>query len=167
MVHAQLASDGADAPFLDVIVAQDLHLEIRWDGHDTPLDVWSRPRPRQRRAGILCGPTASSVGHTSGSARTHPRRGMARQRRSKPPQAGRLRRPLRPSAHQHPNAAVGNPDALRSFVGHASDCYAPHGPRDRAGLPDSVRQPPAEPGAAPLARSLRHSKSDRGRNTCR
>src|ERR1700752_2905964 len=34
-------------------------------------------------AGILCGPTASSVGHTSGSARTHPRRGMARQRRHK------------------------------------------------------------------------------------
>jgi hypothetical protein len=41
MVHVQLAGDGPDAPFLDVIVAQDLRLELRQDGHDAPLDVWS------------------------------------------------------------------------------------------------------------------------------
>jgi hypothetical protein len=123
--------------------------------------------PANGAAGTLCGPTASSVDHTSGSARMHSRRGMACQRRSKAPQAGRLRRPLRPSAHQHPKAGVGNPDASRSFAGHASDRCAPHGPGDRAGLPDSVGQPPAEPGAAPPERSRRHSKSGRGRNSGR
>ncbi len=123
--------------------------------------------PANGAAGTPCGPTASSIGHTSGSARTQPRRGMAHRRRSKAPQARRLRRPLRPSTHQHPNAVVGNPDASRSFAGHASDCCAPHGPGDRAGLPDSVGQPSAEPGAALPARSRRRSKSGRGRNTCR
>ena len=41
MVHVQLAGDGTNAPFLDVIVAQDLCLELRQDGHDALLDVWS------------------------------------------------------------------------------------------------------------------------------
>jgi len=123
--------------------------------------------PANGAAGIPCGPTASSVRHTSGSARTHPGRGMARQRRSKAPQAERLQRPSRPSAHQHPEAAMGNPDASRSFAAHASDRSAPHGPADRAGLPDSVDRPPAGLVAALPARSRRHSKSGRGRNSCR
>jgi hypothetical protein len=123
--------------------------------------------PANGAAGIPCGPTASSVGHTSGSARTHPRRGMAPQRRSRAPQAERLQWPSRPSAHQHPEATMGNPDASRSFAAHASDRYVPHGPGDRAGLPDSVGRPLAGPVAALPARSRRHSKSGRGRNSCR
>ena len=123
--------------------------------------------PANGAAGIPFGPTASSVDHTSGRARTHPRRAMARQRRSKAPQAGCLWRPSRPSAHQHPSARVGNPDASRCFAGHASARCAPHGSGDRADLPDSVGQPPAEPGAAPPGRSCRHNKSGRGRNSCR
>ena len=51
MVHMQLAGDGADAPFLDVIIAQDLRLQLRRDGHGVLLDVWPQlePSPRRRR----------------------------------------------------------------------------------------------------------------------
>jgi len=62
---------------------------------------------------------------------------------------------------------MGNPDASRSFAAHASDRSAPHGPADRAGLPDSVGRPSAGLVAALPARSRRHSKSGRGRNSCR
>jgi hypothetical protein len=37
MVDAQLASDGAATPFLNVIIAQDLRFEIRGDAHNEVL----------------------------------------------------------------------------------------------------------------------------------
>jgi len=37
MVDMQLASDGADAPFLYMMIAQDLRLKIGRDGHDLIL----------------------------------------------------------------------------------------------------------------------------------
>ena len=50
MVHVQLAGDGADAPFLDMVIAQDLRLQLRRDGHDLLLgDGRRRFEPGRRK----------------------------------------------------------------------------------------------------------------------
>ena len=50
VVHMQLAGDRANAPFLDMIIAQDLRLQIGRDGHAVLLDeVWRRIEPVRRR----------------------------------------------------------------------------------------------------------------------
>ena len=41
VVHMQLAGDRANAPFFDMIIAQDLRLQIGRDGHGALLgEVW-------------------------------------------------------------------------------------------------------------------------------
>ena len=51
MMHMQLTGDGANSPLLNVIIAQDLCLQIRRDGHGLLLaEVWRRieqVRPRR------------------------------------------------------------------------------------------------------------------------
>src|SRR5450631_2663531 len=43
VVHMQLARDRANAPFFDMIIAQDLRLQIGRDGHGVLLgEVWRR-----------------------------------------------------------------------------------------------------------------------------
>jgi hypothetical protein len=49
MVHVQLTRDGADAPFLDVIIAQNLRLKFKRNGHGALL-VSDRPAYRRRNA---------------------------------------------------------------------------------------------------------------------
>ena len=50
VMHMQLAGDRANAPFLDMIIAQDLRLQIRRDGHAVLLgEVWRRIEPVRRR----------------------------------------------------------------------------------------------------------------------
>ena len=122
---------------------------------------------RNGGAGTPCGRTADNTGHTSGSARSVGRhRGMALQRRSKPPLPARSQRLSRPPTPHHPEAAVGNPDASRSF-GRASGGHAPHGSPDRGGLPDSAARRRAGNDVEPSARTRQRSKSDRGRSSCR
>ena len=60
-----------------------------------------------------------------------------------------------------------NPDASRSFVGRASGEHVPHGSPDRGGSPGSSGWRHAEPDAGLPAHSRRHSKSGRGRSSCR
>ena len=122
---------------------------------------------RNGGAGTPCGRTADNTGHTSGSARSVGRhRGMALQRRSKPPLPARSQRLSRPPTPHHPEAAVGNPDASRSF-GRASGGHAPHGSPDRGGLPDSAARRRAGNDVEPSARTRQRSKSGRGRSSCR
>ena len=111
--------------------------------------MWSRRTNPRGAAGIPYGPTASSDSRTSGSTSTHHRPGMARNvaRRR---QGGSLALAVALGITNIREVAMGNPDASRSFAAHASDRPAPHGPADRAGLPDSVGRPPAGPVAAPL-----------------
>ena len=40
-MHAQLPGDGSDTPLFDVVIAQNLRLEIRWNRHDRVLFVCS------------------------------------------------------------------------------------------------------------------------------
>jgi hypothetical protein len=85
-VDAQLAGDGADTPLLDVVIAQDLRLEIRWDGHGALLVSGRGSRPAGGEAGTRCGRRADSDIHTSGSARTRGRDlGIALQRHAMTP----------------------------------------------------------------------------------
>ena len=49
MVHVQLTRDGADAPFLDMMIAQDLRLKLRRDGHGALLVSDRRPNRRRGR----------------------------------------------------------------------------------------------------------------------
>jgi hypothetical protein len=50
MVDVQLASNGADAPFFDMVIAQDLSLKLGRDGHDLILgEVGRRLAPACRR----------------------------------------------------------------------------------------------------------------------
>ena len=69
MVHVQLTGDGADAPFLDVIIAQNLRLKLKRDGHGALLVSDRRPTG----AGTRCGHGAGSDIRTSGSATTRGR----------------------------------------------------------------------------------------------
>ena len=50
VVHMQLARDRTNAPFFDMIIAQDLRLQIGRDGHRVLLgEVWRRIEPVRRR----------------------------------------------------------------------------------------------------------------------
>jgi hypothetical protein len=119
-------------------------------------------------AGSRYGRTAGSTGHTSGNTRTVVRDlAIPWQHCSGTPLAVRSQQPPCPPTHHHPRAAVGNPDASRSFAGRASDRYAPHGSCDRGGSPGSAGWRRAGPDGGPPVHSRRHSKSGRGRSSCR
>jgi hypothetical protein len=119
-------------------------------------------------AGIRCGRGADSDTRTSGSARTRGRNlGIASQRHAMTPQPACSRSPPRPPTHHHSGAAVGNPDASRSFAARDSGRHALHGSCDRGGSPGSVGRQRAGRGVAPLAHSRPHSRSGRDRSNCR
>ena len=71
VMHVQLAGDGADAPLLDVVVAQDLRLELRRDGHAAAPGVAAAARlRRRRRRNPDADQRRAATIRTSGSART-------------------------------------------------------------------------------------------------
>lgn len=126
-----------------------------------------RSSPAGGGAESRCGQTAGSAGHTSGNPRTLSRDLGNALRHSGALQAVCSRQPPCPPTRHHPGAAVGNPDASRSFAGPASDRSAPHGSPDRGGSPGSAGWQRAGPDGGPPAHSRRHSKSGRGRSTGR
>jgi hypothetical protein len=65
MVHVQLTRDGADAPFLDVIIAQNLRLKLKRDGHVLSSCLIAG----STGAGTRCGHGVGSGSRTSGSAK--------------------------------------------------------------------------------------------------
>ena len=162
VMHVQLTGDGADAPLLDVVVAQDLRLDVRRRDHARVLSgrVASGRDGRGGGAGTPGGRMPGSGDRTSGSAR--PFAGAA------PP--GWLRRPRSPASRapaDHPAAARVNRDAslsCRAPDSDASDRHARAAPGGWSG--NAVRQHAAR-GAGRVRRSLRHSRSGRDRSSCR
>ena len=63
-MHAQLPGDRSDAPLFNVVIAQDLRLEIRWNSHDRVLFVGS---DGPGVAGSLAAHVPNSDGHNAGS----------------------------------------------------------------------------------------------------
>ncbi len=120
-----------------------------------------------RGAKIRYGPRAGSDIRTNDSAILQSRdAGRALQRRPWPSPVGCSRPPPHPPTQDDPRP-VGNPDASRSFAGRASGCSAPRGSRGRASSPDSAGRPRAGSDVGPAAHNRRHSKSVRGRNSCK
>ena len=63
-MHPQLPADRSDTPLFDLVVAQDLRLELRWNSHDRILFVGFDG------SGVAKNPAAhglNSTGHNSGS----------------------------------------------------------------------------------------------------
>ena len=120
-----------------------------------------------RDAESRCAPTAGNAVRTNGSTRqVRPDPGIARQWPALPSLADDPRPPpLRPT-QDHPEAA-GNPDASHSFAGPASARFASRGSRDHESSPGSAGQRRAAPRVGPPVHSHRHSKSARGRSSCR
>ena len=161
MVHVQLAGDGAHRPFLRVVVAQDLRLDVRRCRHGRvpSARVAASLDGGRGGAGTPGGPGRGTGARTSGSAR--PVAGAARPRQ--------LRR-SHPSASQaaaNHRAATGvNRDASRSCRAPGSGAPARHGHAAPGGCAGSAARPPAMCGAGRGARSLRRSRSGRGRRRC-
>jgi len=70
-MHVQLTGDGADAPLLDMVVAQDLRFDVRRRDHAQILSgrVASDRDGRGGGAGTRGGRMPGSGGRTSGSAK--------------------------------------------------------------------------------------------------
>ena len=163
VVHVQLTGDGADAPLLDVIVAQDLRLDVR----------------RRDHARVLSGRVASRSRRPSAAAQ-EPRRTNAGQRRPHQWQCEAVRRgrssgtgcvarrsPASRAAADHPAAARVNRDASLSCRAPDSGASDRHARAAPGGWSGNAVRPHAARGAGPVRRSLRHSRSGRDRSSCR
>jgi hypothetical protein len=127
-----------------------------------------RSRPAGGGVGIRCARAADSDTHTSGSARARGRDlGIAPQRHAPTPQPTCSWSPPCPPTHHHPAAAVGNPDASRSFAGRDSGRHARHGARARGGSSGSADQRHVALGAGPPGHRSPRSRSGRDRSSCR
>jgi hypothetical protein len=115
-VDAQLLGDRPNAPFFDVVIAQDLRLEVRGNGHGEVLfgcskDLGCAARSRGEQV-------PDNVGRNDGNAIA----------------AGWIcpsaivpsRRPPGPRTTDHPFDPAGNPDASRYFCAPGNDVPAPH-----------------------------------------
>jgi hypothetical protein len=65
MMHPQLLGDGTHRPLLDMVIAQDLHLELRRNGHGKVLGHGSRRRGGGESRG---GPGADKGDRSDGNA---------------------------------------------------------------------------------------------------
>jgi len=161
VVHVQRAGDGAHRPFLRVVVAQDLRLDVRrcHHGRVPSARVAASLDDGRGGAGTPGGQDRGTGARTSGNA--GPVAGVCHPRQ--------LRR-SRPSASQaaanHRGAVGVNRDASRSCRAPGSDAPARHGRAAPGGWSGNAVRPLARCGAGLGARSLRRSRSGRGRRRC-
>jgi hypothetical protein len=118
-MHAQLPGDRSDTPLFDMVVAQDLRLELRWNGHDRVLFVgFGGPGA----AGSLAAHVLNSDDHNTGST-------IAARVQATDCSAAIVAQPLPPPdpwPAQHPIDAGGNRDASLYFAAPGSGAPAPH-----------------------------------------
>jgi len=109
-VHVQLAGDGADAPFLDVVVAQNPRFDIRGYGH---LGLLCGGCGELDGAAGRCGPTPRMDGRRNGTALS-----------PAPWDASSMPLPPRSSSSrpvEHRVSLRGNPDASHYCVARGND----------------------------------------------
>ena len=162
VMHLQLTGDGAHCPFLSVVVAQDLRLDVRRRHHVLVLSdlVAAALDDGRGGAGTPGGGDQDTGDRTSGSARSVPEARHPRKLR-------RSRSPASRTAANHRLVAGVNPDA--SLFCYGSDSAAPEW-RERTardGWTGNVARQRFGYGAGLAARTLRRSKPDRGRNNCK
>jgi hypothetical protein len=117
-MHAQLPGDRSDAPLFDVVIAQDLRLELRWNCHDRVLFACS---DGPDAAGSLAEHVLHSDDHNTGSPipACVEAVGCPWTIALRPP-------PPDPWPAQHPIDAGVNRDASLYFAAPGSGAPAPH-----------------------------------------
>jgi hypothetical protein len=158
----QLTGDGADAPLLGVVVAQDLRLDVRRRDHGSVLSGRVAPGRDDRGggAGTPDGRIPGSDARTNGSA-------MSRAGAAPPGSLRRSRSPASWAATDHPAAARVNRDASHFCSAPDSDASDRHARAAPDGWSDSAARQHAARDAGLARRSLRHSRFARDRNSCR
>jgi len=161
VMHVQLAGDGAHRPFLRVVVAQDLRLDVRRCRHGRvpSARVAASLDDGRGGAGTPGGQDRGTGARTSGSA--GPVAGVCH-----PRQLRRSRSSASQAAANHRAAAGVNRDASRSCRAPGSDAPARHGRAAPGGWSGSAAQQRAACSAGLVARSLRRSRSAHGRRRC-
>ena len=173
-VHVQLPRDGAHAPLLDRVEAQDLRDQVRGQRHDA---VRRAPPRAGRGAGTPGAATLAGEHRSDGRSR---RRWMAPGAAASPPgrcrpvRMRRCRASMRPVEQPPPGA--GNPGASRyvrrrrrrrrRHDAGASGAIVPNGPCGRGASADSGGPPLAEPRHAPGASRAGRSSGCRDRSGC-
>ena len=162
VVHMQLTGDGAHRPFLSVVVAQDLGLDVRGNHH----------------VRVLSGRVSADLDDGSGGPGTHggrePGAGDRTSDNARPPAEVGHPRKLRRSqssasraTENHPMTARVNPDASLYCSAPGNDALARHGRAALGGWSGSAVRRRLASGAALAVRSCPRSRLGRGRNSCR
>ena len=153
VMDVQLPGNGADTPFLDVVVAQDMGFEFRGQGHGMVRSDRFEGDGEPVGAERPCAQIPLAADGRNGSARATAMR-LLHARAGSP-------------AVEQPSPVVGNPDASLCCVGHGSDSAARRGHADRAHWLGNADRPCVENGDAPAAHSRPRSNAGRGRRSCR
>ena len=163
VVDMQLPGDGADRPLRGVIVAQDLHFDVRRHHHGVRAPSGHVQHGRDGAggdAGTRDAAMAGSHDHTSGSvAQAAEARRRGEHHHARPSS--------RPAATDHPPAAWVNRDASRSSAATGSGPSGRRAAAGHAGWPGSADRPLAGSVAGPARRSRRCSRSAHGRSSRR
>jgi hypothetical protein len=134
-----------------MVIAQDLRLEFRGNGHGEDLCEGSRSAAESRG-----GRVPGSAGRSNDSAIA--RIAICPSARPPPPRSG-------PADHR--GTRTGNPDASRYLRAADTAAPAPHAQSDRGGSPDNGGRPRARTGGAPPVHNRPCNRSGRGRTGCR
>jgi hypothetical protein len=163
VVDVQLTGDGSDRPFLGVVVAQYLHIDVRRRHHGVWVPSGRVQYGRHSAGADARTPDAAMAGshdHTNGSVAPAAEARQRREHRHARPQS-------RPVPADHLPAARVNRDA--SLSSEATDS-GPSGQRaaaGHAGSPGTAAPPPARSVAVPAQRSRGCSRSAPGRSSCK
>ena len=153
MMDVQLPGNGANGPFLDVVIAQNLGFEFRGQGHGAVLSGCIAGDGELVGAEMPYEPIALAADDKNGSARAAVMRF--------------LHTTLGSPAVEQTSPWVGNPDASLSPAGRGNCAGARHGHGDHADSLDSAARLRACNGHAPRAHTRRRSSAGRGRSDCR
>ena len=155
VVHFELARNGARAPSLDMVIAQDLGMKFRGHVHDGVLRGWTNVGgDGYERAQTRFAQTHHSCGDRNGTVLAQVLRGTAAQ--------------SHPGAVKQAGPQVGNPDAsLCLLVEPGNGADARRGRDARACSFGSEPMPPLRNGYEPSKRKGHRSSADRDRSGCR
>ena len=158
MVHMQLPGDGSGPPLLDMVIAQDLRLKVRGNGHAQLLCGLKFEDP-SGGAGSFGERIPGSGSRTSGIA-------MLAVLQSRPEISVCLP-PPGPVTANHPAVLAVNPDASRFFAGLDNCGPAKHGRYGHGGSSGSAGRRRVARCGALAAHSLRRNRSGPCRSRCR
>src|SRR3972149_501 len=152
MMQVQLPGNGADGPFLDVVVAQDLGFDFSAQGHGAVLSGRIEGDDEPVGAKMPYEPIALAADGKNGSATAATMRF--------------LHTTLGSPAVEQVSPGVGNPDASLSRGQSGNAAGARRGRGDHGRSPDSAARLHVRNGHAPVPNTPRRSSADHGRSGC-